>query len=113
VQPLPYDPAQARRLFAEAGWEDRDGDGFLDRQGRRFRIELSTNSESPIRKDAILLMQEQLRRAGVEATPRFFEYSTLAQRNAQGEFDGTLQAFVMDTRSTFTPSPRADQNWGG
>jgi len=115
VQPLPYDPAQARRLFAEAGWEDRDGDGFLDRQGKRFRIELTTNSESPIRKDAVLLMQEQLRRVGVEATPRFFEYSTLAERNARGEFDGTLQAFVMDTSLdlSYAFATAADQNWGG
>ncbi|HEX6910591.1 MAG TPA: ABC transporter substrate-binding protein, partial [Longimicrobium sp.] len=41
---LRYDTAAARRLLAQAGWQDRDRDGTLeDAQGRPFRFEVITN----------------------------------------------------------------------
>jgi peptide/nickel transport system substrate-binding protein len=40
VKPLPYQPEESLRLLKECGWQDRDGDGFLDRQGRTFEFEI-------------------------------------------------------------------------
>ncbi|MEK7866635.1 MAG: ABC transporter substrate-binding protein [Planctomycetota bacterium] len=37
AQPVRYDPAEARRLLAQAGWTERDTEGFLSREdGTRF-----------------------------------------------------------------------------
>ncbi|MDX1631197.1 MAG: ABC transporter substrate-binding protein, partial [Thermoanaerobaculia bacterium] len=44
LEPWPYDPARAREIFAEHGWEDSDDDGVLDREGRDFAFDLSTNT---------------------------------------------------------------------
>jgi peptide/nickel transport system substrate-binding protein len=36
VKKYPYDPVMAKKLLAEEGWSDSDGDGWLDRNGERF-----------------------------------------------------------------------------
>jgi peptide/nickel transport system substrate-binding protein len=40
VRPLPYRPVESLRLLEECGWRDRDGDGFLDRNGMIFEFEI-------------------------------------------------------------------------
>src|SRR4029079_5041729 len=44
IHPWPYDPAESRRLLAAKGWKDSDGDGVLDKDGKPFAFELTTNS---------------------------------------------------------------------
>ena len=43
IAPLPYDPAGAALLLAEAGWQ-RNGEGMLEKDGQRLRFTLITNS---------------------------------------------------------------------
>ena len=68
LEPLPYDPEQAKMLLAQAGWSDTDGDGVLDKDGRALSFEIMTNSSSRVRVDAAVMIQEQLRRSGVDAS---------------------------------------------
>lgn len=62
---LPYDTAQARRLLAEAGWRDSDGDGVLDRNGRPFRFVFRYRGGWYGTDQAPVFVQDQLRRIGV------------------------------------------------
>lgn len=97
ITPWPYDPAEARRLLAERGWQDRDGDGFLDRDGRRFSFELSTNVGNPQRTDSVVMIQEQLARIGVEAKPRFIAFNPLMEQVDRGEYDAVAMRWAMPT----------------
>ena len=101
--PWPYDPAEARRLLAEAGYADGDGDGVVERAGKPFRFELSTNSGNRNRIDALVLVREQLAKVGVDAVPRTLELQTLTDRNLAGEFDATLAGWSIDTTLDFRP----------
>ena len=75
LKPLPYDPQEARRLLAEAGWKDTNGDGILDKDGKPFRFTLITNSGNDTRRDVGVLVQRQLREIGMEVTLEFYEWS--------------------------------------
>ncbi|MDP7113743.1 MAG: ABC transporter substrate-binding protein, partial [Myxococcota bacterium] len=88
--PVPHDTAAAAALFADAGWTDSDGDGWLDREGRRFAFTLETNGSNPRRVQAQVIVQEQLRRAGIDVTLATHEGNTFFDRLKSGEFEAAL-----------------------
>jgi peptide/nickel transport system substrate-binding protein len=117
LRPWPYDPAAARRLLAESGFRDADGDGTLERGGKPFAFELSTNVGSQVRRDAVVLVQEQLGRIGVEVVPAFRERGAQAARLQAHDFDAALGAWGIDTgldlRYAFDSKDPDGGNWGG
>ncbi|MBI4354089.1 MAG: peptide-binding protein, partial [Candidatus Omnitrophica bacterium] len=76
IQPPPPDREAAKRLLAEAGWMDRDGDGWLDQQGSPFRFMIMTNQGNEVRRQVAELVQRQLRLLGIDASIRIVEWST-------------------------------------
>ena len=97
LAPWPYDPREARSILARQGFADRDGDGIVERAGRPFAFELTTNSSNRLRSDAMVLIQAQLQAIGVAATPRTMEIHSLTERNIAHEFDATLSGWAVDT----------------
>lgn len=111
LEPLPFDPEAARALLADAGWHDRDGDGIVERDGVPLALELLAPAENELRQDIALLVQEDLRRVGVEARPRFLEWGTLLAALDGGDFDGMVNLWEEPTRIDLAEvwhSPPAD-----
>jgi len=75
VAAAPYDPAKATALLAEAGWIDRDRDGWLDRDGRPFAFTLLTNQGNEPRRQAAEIIQRRLKEIGVRMEIRVYEWS--------------------------------------
>jgi peptide/nickel transport system substrate-binding protein len=97
---------EARRLLAATGWGDSDGDGTLDREGRPLRLVLSLPSTSGIRRQMALLIQEQLRRIGVQIELQQLEFPIYIERRSAGDFDIDFSAASQD------PSPSGlTQSW--
>jgi peptide/nickel transport system substrate-binding protein len=94
-EPLPYDPAGARALLAEAGWEDRDGDGILDRGGQRFRFTLLAPNMGFGTQQSAVYLQDQLRRAGIEAEILPLDYTIALQRLRSRDFDAVLERSIL------------------
>ena len=76
VAPEPQDRARAKALLAEAGWEDHDGDGWLDRGGAPFRFTLLTNQGNEVRRQVTELVQQQLKAVGIDVRIKVLEWST-------------------------------------
>ncbi|MFQ5527266.1 MAG: ABC transporter substrate-binding protein [Thermoanaerobaculia bacterium] len=108
LEPWPYDPAEASRLLAEAGWADHDRDGYLDRSGAKFSFDLSTNGDNRLRADAAVLIQEQLRQVGVDAQVALVEFNRLNDDNAAHDFDATIGAWGIDTSLDLTYAFHSD-----
>lgn len=100
--PWPYDPARAAALLAELGWRDADGDGVLERQGRRFAFELLTNADNRVRTDAAVMIQEDLRRIGVAAEVRQLERNATVDKLRRHDFDAVLFGLNIDTSLDLT-----------
>ncbi len=113
LRPLPYDPAEARRILERKGFADRDGDDILDRDGRPFAFELTTNSSNRLRTAALVMVQEQLRHVGIAVTPRTIEIHTLTEANLAHDFDATLSGWAVDTTLDLKPYFHSTESAGG
>ncbi|MBZ0268163.1 hypothetical protein K8I85_08400, partial [bacterium] len=77
IPALPFDPAAASRMLAEEGWEDHDGDGWIDKDGQTFEFPLKTNFDNQVRVDATVMLQSMFRKIGVKMEPRTYEWNVL------------------------------------
>jgi peptide/nickel transport system substrate-binding protein len=81
VHRFTYDPALARRLLDRAGYPDPDGDG--PRSRLRLSMKISTNEETRLQSTVI---QEDLRRVGIDLDLRSYEFATFYADVLQGSF---------------------------
>lgn len=87
---IPYDLNKAKQLLLEAGWKDTDGDGIIDKiiEGKKtdFRFTF-TNNTNPKRKKVILILIEQLKQLGIEASIQEYEWSVFLDKIKKHQFD--------------------------
>jgi len=91
VKRYPYDPDQARRLLAEAGWKDSDGDGVLDKNGENFSFTIVTNQGNDLRVKTGEILQRRFREVGVDVKLRVIEWASFLKEFINpGNFDATI-----------------------
>lgn len=96
VQPLPMSLAEAGRLLAEAGWEDRNGDGLRENaQGRPLRFTL-LSSDDALRRAVVEVLQSQLRAIGADAQIRVMEFQTMLAQHRSRDFEAIFTNWVLD-----------------
>lgn len=99
---LVYDPEGAKALLAEAGWQDRNGDGVLENaEGQPFQFTIKTNFGNQTRADIAAKIQSDLRKIGVVAEPRILEWGTLLDQVNNPElrdFDALIIGWVTEFR---------------
>ena len=76
VKNYDYNPGKARQLLKEAGWEDTDGDGLLDKDGRPFMFTIFTNTGNKLRENTATIIQWRLSKIGIKVEIRKLEWST-------------------------------------
>ncbi len=75
VKKYNYDPKKAKKLLAEAGWKDTDGDGILDKNGNPFVFEIITNQGNEIRAKCAEIIQRRLADIGMKVKIRIIEWA--------------------------------------
>ena len=75
VRPAGYNPEKARMLLKEAGWQDLDGDGILEKDGLKFSFTIITNQGNERRRMTAEIMQRRLREVGIEVRIKIIEWS--------------------------------------
>jgi peptide/nickel transport system substrate-binding protein len=89
LKPWPYDPARARRLLAEAGWADHDGDGILDKNGKKFSFKFTISSGSEFAERLASILKEDFSKAGIEMNINQFEWAVFIDKIQRRDFDAT------------------------
>lgn len=99
IKPLPYDPAGAVALLKSAGWEDRNGDGIVDKDGVPFTFEFLISSGSKFGEQVATMLQENLKQAGIKMEIRKLEWAVFIQRIEDHNFDAVTLAWSMGYES--------------
>ncbi len=87
LRPYAYNPEKALELLKQAGFEDHDGDGTLDKDGKALAFEILTN-QNPERVMSAVLIQRRLKEIGINVTIRQLEWASFVGRFIKtGDFD--------------------------
>jgi peptide/nickel transport system substrate-binding protein len=106
----PFDPQKGLELLSAAGWSDTDGDGILDKliDGQRvpFRFELKINSGNTTRKSVALILQDELRKHGIDVSVREIDWTIFLGDVKARRFDAVILGWSMSVGE-----PDAYQVW--
>ena len=106
VKPYAYDPARAKALLAEAGFKPGP-DGVLVRDGKRFSFSIRHDQANQAVKDTAVIVQEYLKRVGVEATLEPLDWPTFVKKLFASDFEGIVVAWT----NHHDPDPFAYTIW--
>lgn len=101
LRPLAFSPDSARVLLAQAGWQDRNGDGTVENaQGKPLRIELMSASNSRAFLAMAEMIQADWKAVGVDLVSRAIDYATVVEQvsDRKRNFDAALMGFENDLR---------------
>jgi len=95
VTELPYDVNAAMRLLDSLGWKD-NGSGFRFKNGKPLAFALTYPSVVKNRERAATLIQEQLKKIGVNVTLQPIELQSYIRQENAREFDATMHVWHLD-----------------
>jgi peptide/nickel transport system substrate-binding protein len=89
--PAPYQQniEKAEELLEEAGWEDSDGDGVLDKDGVKFEFDLNYRSD-PILERYCNVARESFENIGINCNLRPLEFTVLVERLSKHQFQAAF-----------------------
>lgn len=88
-----FDAARAKKLLADAGWRDTDGDGIADKDGQALSMTLWFQSDDPIAEETAQRVRAQLQAIGAQAILKAAERTLFLTRVFLQEFDTALVHF--------------------
>ena len=80
LKPYAYDPEAAKALLREAGWKDVDGDGILERNGKKFEFTMLQISGSTTQAKMLPMIKESFAAAGIDMKLQPVEWSVYIER---------------------------------
>ena len=105
IRQLPYDTAAAARLFDQRGWRRGAAGGMRARGGTPLQFDLLVPTSSQSRQQAAVILQDELRRLGVDVRIRPVEFTVMERRTVTGDFDAAIVSRTTD------PSPASLLQW--
>lgn len=110
----PFDMARAASLLAEAGWDDKDGDGVREYQlddgvfpkGKRFEFEFTISQGGQIMDRIMDYIRGQCQKVGVVCQPHVVDWSFFSDMLKRRDFDALIMGW-----SANAPESDPQQIW--
>ena len=100
IKPWPFDVAQAKKLLADAGFADRNGDGVLEGPDNQpFEFKLTYPSGNANYDKMVVFMKDSFARAGVVLKPDPLEWAVFTDRLKNKDFEAITLAWTSGIES--------------
>jgi peptide/nickel transport system substrate-binding protein len=107
IPQIPFDLAGARKALDDLGWRVSGSDSIRMRNGRPLRFTISVPATSALRVKMAVLLQEQLRHAGVKVDVEPLQLNAMIDKAGKHTFDALIGQWNTQ------PSPGAVRgSWG-
>jgi peptide/nickel transport system substrate-binding protein len=107
LRQIPFDLPRAKQILDSLGWRATGADGMRARNGRPLQFTLSVPATSSVRVRLAVLLQEQLRQAGVKVNVEQLDFPVLVEKERKRAFDAAIGQWNTQ------PSPGAVRgSWG-
>jgi len=90
-----YDPERARSMLAEAGWNNRNSDGILEKDGKPFRFTIMTNQGNNERIRTAEIIQQNMKSIGIDVNIRVMEWQAFLEQIDKRSFDAIILGWSM------------------
>ena len=98
---------RSKKLLAEAGWQDTNGDGYVDRDGKNLELDFvlySSRAELPLYAEAT---QADAKNVGIKVNLKNVDYNVLDGIGQRGEYDLLISNII----TANTGDPEIYLNW--
>ncbi|MFB6291582.1 MAG: ABC transporter substrate-binding protein [Candidatus Bipolaricaulia bacterium] len=106
-----YDLGKAKSVLKEAGWVDRDGDGFREKDGKDLKVKLWTQGVKQ-KKLAAQIIQQMWKSVGVKVDITTMERGTLVSKAEAGDHEALLYSHESTARSDLRWFYNPNSTWG-
>lgn len=96
VQPIDFNPTEAKRILNSLGWLDTDGDGILDKDHKPFKLDMLITSGSSIGTPFAQMYQAELKKIGVQLNVVALDGTTMIQRILAGDYGCGFLSWELD-----------------
>jgi|GEM_PF-1411202 len=109
-----FDPEVSRKLLADAGYVDTNGDGIVEKDGKKVVLQLVTLSSNETYRTIAILFQESLAAVGIGCEISALETTAFRERTNAGDFDVCMCHPWTTAVAYFTTQGVAEayNNWG-
>jgi peptide/nickel transport system substrate-binding protein len=103
-----YDPDKSNKLLDEAGWTERDSDGYRTKAGKRLTIKTYVDVFDNTARTLFQAIQAQLKKVGIELDIHETDYSSYDAKTADPSVAAVRTGWpgpdpAINLRNTFSP----------
>jgi peptide/nickel transport system substrate-binding protein len=98
---MAFDPARAEELLAEAGWEDTNGNGTVDKGGEELELRLFVRSEQADGAQLGQFVEDWLGEVGIRVTAKALGDNALTDTIYEADFDMFIWGWGSDPDPDF------------
>jgi peptide/nickel transport system substrate-binding protein len=113
LEPYAFDPKKAADLLAEAGWTEKNAEGYLVRDGKTLGFTLKYPAGNRLREASAPLIRDDLKQIGIKVTLEKVEFAQLVEQVFAAR---RAEAWLLGWDLSLDPDPgpqlRFDNKWG-